>query len=145
MKIVSIRFEWLQGFFKVIDNNKMYDYRALLEFSQSIKDAWNFDGLLIDPYNSLIKATELIKNVGGHEYDYQATTEMRIFCKKTGVTIWLNTHANTNALKTKHPIGYYYADILYHRASDIVKITIRLILRLQRYIKHLNDVGTSSC
>jgi hypothetical protein len=138
-------FEWLQGYFKVIDNNKMYDYRALLEFSQSIKDAWDFHGLLIDPYNSLIKATELIKNVGGHEYDYQATTEMRIFCKKTGVTIWLNTHANTNALRMKHPIGHdYVGHPIPPMASDVEgggKFVNRAddFYVLHRYIQHPSE------
>ena len=105
----------------------------------------NFDGLLIDPYNSLIKATELIKNVGGHEYDYQATTEMRIFCKKTGVTIWLNTHANTNALRMKHPIGHdYVGHPIPPMASDVEgggKFVNRAddFYVLHRYIQHPSE------
>lgn len=95
--------------FKIIDSNKLYSYRELLELCKAIKDAWNYDGLLIDPYNSLIKDPKLIKSVGGHEYDYQATTELRIFAKKQGVTIWLNTHANTTALRFTHRLGHDYA------------------------------------
>lgn len=136
---------WLQDYFKVIDNDKMYDYRALLEFATSIKDAWNYDGLLIDPYNSLIKATELMKSVGGHEYDYQATTEMRIFCKKTGVSIWLNTHANTNALRMKHPMGHdYVGHPIPPMASDVEgggKFVNRAddFYVLHRYIQHPSE------
>ena len=31
-----------------------------------------------------------------------------MFCKKENVTIWLNTHANTQALRFKHPVGHEY-------------------------------------
>ena len=74
-----------------------------------VKDAWNYQGLLIDPYNSLIKERKLITSVGGHEYDYQATTELRIFAKKNKITIWVNTHANTSALRMVHRIDHEYA------------------------------------
>lgn len=99
---------WINDYFKIIDTSQLYTYRKLIELAKAIKDAWNYQGMMIDPYNSLIKDPELIKGLGGHEYDYQATTEMRIFCKKNNVSIWLNTHANTNALRIKHPIGHDY-------------------------------------
>ena len=86
----------------------MYTYKELLELAKAVKEAWHYDGLLIDPYNSLIKDPNLMKTVGGHEYDYQATTEIRIFCKKYNVTVWLNTHANTAALRILHRIDHEY-------------------------------------
>jgi len=101
--------EFIYENFKIIDSNKMYTYRELLGLAKAVKEAWNYNGLLIDPYNSLIKEEKLISSVGGHEYDYQATTEFRIFCKKNGITIWLNTHANTQALRYTHRIGHDYA------------------------------------
>jgi hypothetical protein len=33
---------------------------------------------------------------------------MRNFCKKQNVSIWLTTHAATNALRIKHPNGHEY-------------------------------------
>lgn len=131
--------------FKIIDTNQLYTYRKLIELAQSVKNAWNYDGLLIDPYNSLIKDPELMKGIGGHEYDYQATTEMRLFCKKNMITIWLNTHANTTALRIKHPIGHNYvghpipplaSDVegggkFVNRADDFIVI--------HRYTQHPSD------
>tara|TARA_R110002020_G_scaffold290282_2_gene505762 strand:- start:588 stop:1487 length:900 start_codon:yes stop_codon:yes gene_type:complete len=95
--------------FKIIDSTKLYTYRELLDLCKVVKDAWNYQGLLIDPYNSLIKERKLITSVGGHEYDYQATTELRIFAKKNNITIWVNTHANTSALRMVHRIDHEYA------------------------------------
>lgn len=99
---------WIFEYFKIVDTSSLYTYRQLIELGTAIKKAWDYKGMLIDPYNSLIKDPEMSKSLGGHEYDYQATTEMRIFCKKYNVSIWLNTHANTNALRIKHPIGHEY-------------------------------------
>jgi len=95
--------------FKIIDANKTYTYRELLDLCKVVKDAWNYQGLLIDPYNSLIKDPKLIGSIGGHEYDYQATTELRIFAKKNKVSVWVNTHANTSALRMVHRLEHEYA------------------------------------
>ena len=69
--------------FKIIDTTKLYSYKDLLTEAKGIYKEWKFDGFLIDPYNSLIKKTH-----NAHEYDYQATTEMRLFCKVFNVSIW---------------------------------------------------------
>lgn len=100
--------EYINLHFKIIDATELYDYRKLLSLATAVKKAWDYHGLLIDPYNSLVKDPEVSKSIGGHEYDYLATTEMRLFCKKNNVSIWLNTHANTNALRIKHPLGHEY-------------------------------------
>lgn len=94
--------------FKIIDPIKMYSYKDLLTFCDAVKNQWEYQGLLIDPYNSLVKDPALIQGIGAHEYDYQAMTEMRMFCKRNVVSIWLNTHANTNALRIKHYQGHQY-------------------------------------
>lgn len=101
-------FDYIVKHFKVVNNDTLHTYRTLLEFARSFKKDFDYQGLLIDPYNSLSKDEELMKKLGGHEYDYLATTEMRMFCKKYGVSIWLNTHANTNALRIKHPVGHEF-------------------------------------
>lgn len=137
--------EWVNGRFKFIDGGKLYTYRDLLELSKAIKKAWNYQGLFIDPYNSLIKDRKQMEGINGHDYDYEATTEMRLFCKENQVTIWLNTHANTQALRWKHPIGHQYvghpipplaSDVegggkFVNRADDFIVI--------HRYTQHASD------
>tara|TARA_A200000159_G_scaffold38607_1_gene34966 strand:+ start:1015 stop:1929 length:915 start_codon:yes stop_codon:yes gene_type:complete len=136
---------FIYGNFKIIDASTLYTYRQVIELATAIRKAWEYKGFLIDPYNSLIKDPAMAKQIGGHEYDYQATTELRIFCKKHNVSVWLNTHANTAALRYKHPIGHEYvghsippmaADVegggkFVNRADDFIC--------LHRYIQHPSE------
>jgi len=108
-KLFEKHSKFIYTHFKIIDSNKTYTYRELLDLCKVIKDAWDYQGLLIDPYNSLIKDPKLIGAVGGHEYDYQATTELRIFAKKNNIAVWVNTHANTSALRIMHRLEHEYA------------------------------------
>lgn len=137
--------EFINDYFKIVDASELYTYRKLIELSTAIKKAWDYQGLLIDPYNSLIKDPELSKSIGGHEYDYQATTEMRLFSKKYNVSIYLNTHANTNALRIKHPMGHdYCGHPIPPMASDVEgggKFVNRAddFLVIHRYIQHPSE------
>ena len=74
--------KWADKYFKIIDVEDLYTYKDLLKEAKAVKNAWDYNALLIDPYNSLSKDHHLLKAVGGHEYDYLACTEFRIFCKK---------------------------------------------------------------
>ncbi len=100
--------EWSDTYFKIIDVEELYTYKELLEEAKAIKDAWDYDAILIDPYNSLIKDKQLYKEVGGHEYDYQVSTEFRLFAKKNNITLFLNAHGVTEALRRMHPKGHEY-------------------------------------
>jgi hypothetical protein len=100
--------EWSDSYFKIIDVEELYTYKELLEEAKAIKDAWDYDAILIDPYNSLIKDKQLYKEVGGHEYDYQVSTEFRLFAKKNNITVFLNAHGVTEALRRTHPKGHDY-------------------------------------
>jgi len=134
--------EFINNHFKIIDTSNLFTYRKLIELATAIKNAWDYQGLLIDPYNSLIKEPEMSKSIGGHEYDYQATTEIRLFAKKYNIAVWLNTHANTNALRIKHPIGHeYVGHPIPPMASDVEgggKFVNRAddFLVIHRYIQH---------
>lgn len=99
---------WADKYFKIIDVQELYTYKDLLKEAQAVKDAWDYDCLLIDPYNSLSKDTQLLKIVGGHEYDYQVASELRLFAKKRNITIYLNAHGVTEALRRTYPKGHEY-------------------------------------
>lgn len=99
---------WVLQHFKIIDVDKLYTYKDLLKEAKEIHSEWQYDGLLIDPYNSLAKDKDLMRNVGSHEYDYQVSSEMRLFCKENNISIWLNTHAVTEALRRVHQKEHEY-------------------------------------
>jgi len=136
------RSEWVDNHFKFIDPNQLYSFKNILDLATAIKKAWNYDGLMIDPYNSMIKDKHLIKNLNGHEYDYYATSEMRVFCKKNQVAIWLNTHASTDSLRKRHGERHeYFGHPIPPMASDVEgggKFVNRAddFIVIHRYIQH---------
>ena len=100
---------FVNAHFRFVDNSLMYDYKTALEMFSTVKKDFAYNGILLDPYNSLTKNFELMKSLGGHEYDYQACTEMRMFCKENKITMWLNTHAGTGALRMVHRFEHEFA------------------------------------
>ena len=102
---------WCDKHFKIIDVEDLYTYKQLLKEASQIKEAWNYDALLIDPYNSLSKDHQLLRAVGGHEYDYQVSSEFRMFAKKQNITVYLNAHGVTDSLRRTHPHGHEYANL----------------------------------
>jgi len=136
------RTEWVDNHFKFIDPNQLYSFKNILDLATAIKKGWDYDGLMIDPYNSMIKDKHLIKNLNGHEYDYYATSEMRVFCKKNQVAIWLNTHASTDSLRKRHGERHeYFGHPIPPMASDVEgggKFVNRAddFIVIHRYIQH---------
>jgi len=102
------QYDWVFNHFKFVDAEKAYTYKDLLELATSIKKAWDYQGFLIDPLNSLKK--DIPKNSNSYEYSYESLTDIRIFCKQHNITTWICVHAVTEALRKKHPQGHYYAN-----------------------------------
>ncbi len=107
---ISEKSEWINGHFRFIDTKLLYSYKDLLGIASKVKKEWDFDGFIIDPYNSMIKVKEDLQNINSHEYDYEVCSHFRSFCKKHNITIWLSTHANTAALRFKHPVSHLYSN-----------------------------------
>jgi replicative DNA helicase len=95
-------------YFQIIDPSELYTYKGLLAEAKRIKEKYDFQGFMIDPYNSLVTDANAAK-LGKHEYDYLAATEMRQFCSDENCSIWLNAHANTEALRKTHGASHEYA------------------------------------
>jgi hypothetical protein len=132
-------------YFNIIDPNELYTYKTLLTEAKRIKQTFDFDGFLIDPYNSLVTDVAAAK-LGKHEYDYLATTEMLHFCNENDCAIWLNTHANTEALRRKHGASHEYAEHpMPPMASDVegggkfVNRVTDAFFCIHRYTQHPTD------
>jgi hypothetical protein len=131
--------------FEIISSEKLYTYRDIMKEAKDIRKDFNFSGMMLDPYNSLMKDTALFASLGGHEYDYQAMTEMRQFCKSEDFALWINVHAVTTALRLKHPVGHEYAGHpippLAADAEGGGKFVNRAddFLVIHRYTQHLSD------
>lgn len=130
--------------FQLIDPSDLYTYKTLLSEAKEIKKKFNYDGFLVDPYNSLVTDVGAAK-LGKHEYDYLATTEFRQFCTENDCALWLNTHANTEALRKQHSASHPYAGHpIPPMASDVEgggKFINRAndFLVIHRYLAHPTD------
>ena len=76
----------ISQYFQLIDPTDLYTYKTLLSEAKEIKKKYNYDGFLVDPYNSLVTDVGAAK-LGKHEYDYLATTEMLQFCNEHNCAI----------------------------------------------------------
>tara|TARA_R110000796_G_scaffold48633_4_gene116550 strand:- start:1699 stop:3312 length:1614 start_codon:yes stop_codon:yes gene_type:complete len=95
-------FNWVNKHFKVISNNEVYNYSELLLFAEKIvHQEGNYDGLFIDPYNSLRIDMAQGKNINSHEYHYEAASEFLTFSNRMNMAVWLNMHAITEAQRMK--------------------------------------------
>lgn len=103
--------KWCDKHFKIIDVEELVTYKQLLKQANDIKDAWDYDAILIDPYNSLAVDTQIMRGVGKHEYDYQVASELRLFAKKRNVAVYLNAHGVTESLRRVHPKDHEYAEL----------------------------------
>jgi replicative DNA helicase len=91
-------FEFLRKQVLFIKHVKQYTYRDILEQIGIAEDiGFKPDVVFIDPYNSLKKDRRL----NSHEYDYEAIEDFRIFCKNTGISIFLNCHTVTESQRVK--------------------------------------------
>jgi len=137
---------WANNRFKIIDVEELYTYKSLLREAQQIKDAWSYDGLLIDPYNSLSKDAAILKMVGNsHDYDYQVLSELRIFSRQNDIQVCVNMHGVSSALRQVHHSGHEFEGLTRPLAmSDAEggsKVSSRFddIVTLHRYVSHPTD------
>lgn len=101
---------FIQGHWAFIDSELIVNAFELLDIAREIYDAWEFDGLMIDPYNSLtIKKEDVGKGITTHEYHYEVTSHIRKFCKEHGVTTIVNTHPATQALRQLYKGSHQYS------------------------------------
>lgn len=95
----------MNQYFKFIDTDVLYTADDLLKVFEENKD--QFDGAIIDPYNSLL----LPKMVNQHTYDYEMASKIRLFCKRFKKTIYILAHAVTESLRKTHDKSHRYAGL----------------------------------
>ena len=105
----QLRVRFIREHFRFLDTERLYTFRELLVNAEKLYQQQTYHGFMIDPYNSLTKDQSVLRGIGAHEYDYQATSEIRLFCKKHNISIWLNTHSVTEAQRMKHDQTHIYA------------------------------------
>jgi hypothetical protein len=85
-------------------NDFTYSYKDLLDIVSKLMEEQHFDAIMVDPYNSLVVDDTIAKQIkvlsgNKHDYDYMVTTELRVFCRKTGLSVYLNVHTGTEGAR----------------------------------------------
>ena len=80
--------------FNFIRSDKRYNSNQILD----IADKHSADGLLIDPFNSL-----MTESTNKHQEDYDTCANIRIFCDTTDTTTFVNAHLVTQAARNVYP------------------------------------------
>lgn len=94
---------WLNFKFKFVDTSKLYTGIELLDIFKQNKD--QFDGAIIDPYNSLKRE---LKGKNSHDFDYEYASEIRLFCQNNNKSIYIIAHGVTEALRKTHTKDHPY-------------------------------------
>lgn len=111
---------WIDGHFRFIDVSKLYDIFELLKVAEELHNEEPYNGFMIDPYNSLTINQHKLGKVSTHEYHYEATSKIRVFCKTKNVMTIVNTHPVTEALRKTHSKEHeYYGHPMPPMASDV--------------------------
>lgn len=97
----KIAYEFIDSHFKIIANEKMYNYKDILSMTEKVNDSGKIDGVLIDPYNALKIDLSDNSKLNTHEYHYEAASEMQLFAKKKDICVYLNCHVITFAMRQK--------------------------------------------
>lgn len=98
-------YDWVAKHFIVIDNSQMYSYHEIMMFAEKILRTQGFDGLFIDPYNSLRIDLSSSRGVSTHEYHYEAASEFLTFSNTRNVAVWVNAHSVTESQRRKGDDG----------------------------------------
>lgn len=99
---------FVDGHFQFIKDDELMTLDDLLSIGEDVmtNTEFDFDGMLIDPYNSLTIDQKKLGKVSTHEYHYQAASEVRQFAKKNGKIMIINMHPVTEAGRRLHPKGH---------------------------------------
>lgn len=97
----------IESNFKIIlSDDKLYGYVDILAMTKKLLAKEKYHALLIDPYNSLKTDLKSNSKLTSHDYHYEALSDIQLFKKKNEISIFLNCHAVTNALREKTSAGY---------------------------------------
>ena len=89
LKRITALMDYVDRYFKFVDNRNLYSHKDILKLFKSQE----VDGCLIDPFTGLNHD----RRVNQFERNYQFCNDVREFVNKTGKTVYVNTHPQTEA------------------------------------------------
>jgi replicative DNA helicase len=134
-------YDWAEKNFILLRITGDMTAERLLSVGRKVQKQTGALGFFIDPYNALMLPKEKDRFFNSHEYHYEVTNKMRGFIKQTGCSIFLSTHAVTEALRQKHKDGDYAGFPMPPQKADVEgggKFANRAddFLTIHRYLNH---------
>lgn len=99
--------QWVKEHFDFIKSNeKLFNYEDILTITSLAMLKRKYNGLMIDPYNSLKVDAPASKSKGATNYDYhyEGASRIKLFGMKNDLSIYINTHVGTNAARNKDKV-----------------------------------------
>ena len=91
--------KFVKKHFTIIKNETLYNYKDVLNMAEKLNNKTKYNGILIDPYNSLKIDLSNNSKLSTHEYHYEAASEMQMFAKQKDMCVYLNCHVITGAMR----------------------------------------------
>lgn len=92
---VGVAYKWACDHFVIMNNDRSFTCRSLLQIAETLNKTSPINGLFIDPYNGLDEE----HSENGHQEQYKIARDMRLFCNKTGISLWISAHAVSEAVR----------------------------------------------
>lgn len=89
----------ISDYFEFIPNNKRYTAYDILDLASKK----HHDGLLVDPFNSL-----MVETSNKHQEDYDICANLRIFGEQNNTNVFVNAHLVTQAARNRYPKDHIY-------------------------------------
>lgn len=86
--------------------DKMYNYQDILNMTSKALKVKKYQGLMIDPYNSLKIDIPIKSRQSGYDYHYEAASAIQLYCKRNNLSIYLNVHVGTAGARNKDSKGF---------------------------------------
>ena len=97
--------QFIKEHFTIIKSEEMYSPTDVMAMMKKLMRVHLYDGLLIDPYNSLKIDLMDSSKLSTHEYHYEVASMLRSFGKNNNISIYLNCHVVTMSARQKDTHG----------------------------------------
>ena len=95
--------DFVESHFKLIRSQEdLYNYKDIMNMVKKTRNKFgDFNFGMIDPYNSLKMDLSGFSKLSGHDYHYEALSEIKAYGQKNDFSWIVNNHAVTSALRAK--------------------------------------------
>lgn len=97
-------YNWAKNHFTIIKNEDSFTYKDIIEMSTRLFSTKKYNGLLVDPYNSLYRDKDKSESV--HDYDYDAMGNFRLWANKMKCSVYINCHSQTEAARRVYSLHH---------------------------------------